>query len=80
MRFGKELSTQAIETLRILKDVFGTVFKIRRDDGSSSGPVQKSKGGNGGAIAAELEGIEGEEEEDETVITSRRGLIYDEAA
>ena len=31
VRFGSELTPQAIATLQLLKDAFGVVFKIKRD-------------------------------------------------
>ena len=31
VRFGGQLTPQAVETLRLLKDAFGVVFKIKAD-------------------------------------------------
>ena len=31
VRFGSELTPQAIKTLQLLRDAFGTIFKIKRD-------------------------------------------------
>lgn len=31
VRFGSELTVQSIDTLRILRDAFGVIFKIKED-------------------------------------------------
>ena len=31
VRFGSELTPQSVRTLQLIRDAFGTVFKIKRD-------------------------------------------------
>ena len=47
VRFGSELTPQAILTLQLLRDAFGTVFKIKRDDSQEASTIILSCLGTG---------------------------------
>ena len=84
VRVGRQLTPTAIETLRIMKDSFGTVFKIRRQESdgsvvmmpsSSSSSSMKEDTNNGDF---DDDGDEEEEDGEGETISANRGIIYNE--